>query len=63
MKLHRAITLAVLIFFSVLLLGVMAAYGAATLDIRSLSALVFVLAATALAGLAFSYRRYFPRRR
>jgi hypothetical protein len=62
-KLHRAVTLAALILLSVVLLGVMAGYGAATFDARSLVALVVVVVATAVAGLAFSFRRYFPRRR
>ena len=63
MKLHRAITLVVLIALSVVMLGVMAGYGAATFGAQSLAALLLVLAAAALAGIAFSYRRYFPRRR
>jgi hypothetical protein len=63
MKLHRAITLVALILLSVVLLGVMAGYGAATFDVRSLVALLVVVGAAAVAGLAFSYRRYFPRRR
>jgi hypothetical protein len=62
-KLHRAITLVVLIALSVVMLGVMAGYGAATFGAQSLAALLVVLVATALAGIAFSYRRYFPRRR
>jgi len=62
-KLHRAITLVVLIVLSVVMIGVMAGYGAATFGAQSLAALLLVLAAAALAGIAFSYRRYFPRRR
>ena len=63
MKLHRAIMLVALILLSVVLLGLMAGYGAATFDARSLVALLVVVVAAAAAGLAFSFRRYFPRRR
>jgi len=62
-KLHRAITLVVLIVLSLAMLGVMTAYGAATFGAQSLAALLVVVGAAALAGIAFSYRRYFPRRR
>jgi hypothetical protein len=61
-KLHRAITLAVLLVVSVALVGVMTAYGVATFDAQSLTALLVVLLAAAMAGIAFSFRRYFPRR-
>jgi hypothetical protein len=63
MKLHRAITLAVMMLLAVALVGVMTAYGAATFDGHSLVALLVVIVAAAIAGIAFSYRRYFPRRR
>jgi hypothetical protein len=62
-KLHRAITLAVMMVLAVALVGVMTAYGVATFDVQSLAALLVVVVAAALAGIAFSYKRYFPRRR
>jgi hypothetical protein len=63
MKIHRAVTLAVMIVCSVLLVAGMTAYGIGTFDRGSLVALLVVLVAAAIAGIAFSYRRYFPRRR
>ena len=63
MKVHRAITLAVLMLMAVALVGAMTAYGVATFDSQSLAALLVVLLAPALAGIGFSYKRYFPRRR
>ncbi len=63
MKLHRAITLAVMMLLAVALVGVMTAYGASTFNAQSLVALLVVIVAAALAGVAFSYKRYFPRRR
>jgi hypothetical protein len=63
MKLHRAVTLVLLILCGVALVGGMTAYGIATFSGGSLVALVVVLVAAALAGIGFSYRRYFARRR
>ena len=63
MKVHRAVTLAVMLVVSVALVGVMTAYGIATFRSDSLIALAVVVVAAAAAGVAFSYRRYFPRRR
>ena len=63
MKLHRAVTLVVMILLGVLLVGAMTAYGIATFSGGSLVALVVVVVAAALAGIGFSYRRYFARRR
>jgi hypothetical protein len=62
-KLHRAITLAVLILVSVLVIAGMTADGIRTFNFGSLAALLVVVAAAAIAGIAFSWRRYFPRRR
>lgn len=62
MKLHRAITLVVMIVASLLLLTVSLAFGAASLGPDSLTALLLVLVVAALAGIAFSWKRYFPRR-
>ncbi len=63
MKLHRAITLAVMITVSVALIGAMTAEGIASLNRGSLVALLVVVVVAAVAGVAFSFNRYFPRRR
>jgi hypothetical protein len=63
MKLYRAVTLVLMILCGVALVGAMTAYGVATFSGGSLVALLVVLVAAALAGIGFSYRRYFPRRR
>ena len=63
MKLYRAVTLALMILCGLLLAAVMTAYGIGSFGGGSLVALLVVLVATAAAGIAFSYRRYFPRRR
>jgi len=63
MKLHRAVTLILMILCGLVLVGAMTAYGVSTFSGGSLVALLVVVAAAALAGIGFSYRRYFPRRR
>ncbi len=63
MRAHRAVTLALMMLAAIVLLGVMAAYGVSTLSGQSLLALGIVVASAAAAGIAFSFRRYFPRRR
>lgn len=63
MRAYRAVTLAVMMLAAVILLGVMAAYGISTLSGQSLLALAIVVVSAAAAGIAFSFRRYFPRRR
>ena len=63
MKLHRAVTLVVMIVLGLVLVGAMTAYGVSTFSGGSLVALVVVLVAAGLAGIGFSYRRYFARRR
>jgi hypothetical protein len=63
MKLYRAITLTLMILFGLLLVVAMTAYGIGTFNNGSLVALAVVIVAAAIAGIAFSYRRYFPRRR
>jgi O-antigen/teichoic acid export membrane protein len=62
-KIYRAVTLALMILLGVGLVGVMTAYGVATFDQASLLSLLAVVAAALIAGVAFSWRRYFPRRR
>jgi VanZ family protein len=60
---HRAITLAVMIVLSMLMLGVMLASGIASMGGQGWIALAVVVVAAAVAGVLFSWRRYFPRRR
>jgi hypothetical protein len=60
---HRAITLAVMIVVSLLLLALMLLSGIATMGGQGWLALAVVVVASAIAGIAFSWRRYFPRRR
>lgn len=62
MKLHRALVLAVLILGSLAFLALMTASAVRQLDGHSLASFAVVLAVAAVAGLAFSWRRYFPRR-
>ncbi len=61
MKIHRAITLGAMIVFSVLFLiytfPTPVAYSG-----RNVIALVIVVVGAAVAGIAFSWTRYFPRR-
>lgn len=63
MRLHRAVTLVLMIVLGLVLVGAMTAYGIATFSGGSLVALVVVVVVAALAGIGFSYRRYFARRR
>lgn len=63
MKLHRAVTLVLMILLAVLLIGWSILVGVATISSQSLTALAIVVGAAAVAGAAFSIRRYFPRRR
>jgi hypothetical protein len=63
MKLHRALTLVLMIVFSLLLIAAMTIYGIATFSSESLIALLVVLIVAAVAGIVFSWRRYFPGRR
>jgi hypothetical protein len=63
MKVHRAVTLVLMIACSVVLVVAMTARRIDAVDGGSLTALVVVLVAAAIAGIAFSYRRYFPRKR
>ncbi len=63
MRVYRAITLLLMMLCGVLLVVAMTAYGIGTFNAGSLVALLVVLAGAAIAGIAFSIRRYFPRRR
>lgn len=60
---HRAVTLALLLVLAGLMVAIMTAYGVGTFSGRSLVALLIVITAAVIAGVAFSLRRYFPRRR
>jgi hypothetical protein len=61
MKLHRAITLVVMMLLAICALAVLAASAIGTFDARSLIALAVVLVAAAAGGVAFSWKRYFSR--
>lgn len=61
MKLHRAVTLVVLIALSLVLIVAMTVQGIREWSSGSLVALAVVLVAAAIAGVAFSWRRYFGR--
>jgi hypothetical protein len=63
MKVYRAVTLVVMMLCALLMVAAMAVYGIGTFSGGSVVALLVVLVAAAIAGIAFSYRRYFPRRR
>ena len=63
MKIHRAIMLAVMIAGSLLLLAVMLIGGVSQMGGQGLLALAIVLVVAAVAGIAFSWRRYFPSRK
>jgi hypothetical protein len=63
MRIYRAVTLVVLLVLAGLMVVTMTAYGVGTFSGRSLVALLVVVVAAAIAGVAFSLRRYFPRRR
>lgn len=61
MKLHRAITLVVMMLIAVGLIALLTAGALATMDTRSLVALGVVVLAAAISGIAFSWNRYFKR--
>ncbi|HEY4027215.1 MAG TPA: hypothetical protein VGO86_12360 [Candidatus Dormibacteraeota bacterium] len=63
MKIYRAVTLVLMMVCGLVVVAAMTAYGIGTFNGGSLAALLVVLVAAAIAGIAFSYRRYFPRRR
>jgi hypothetical protein len=61
MKLHRAITLVVMMLLALGALAVLVASAIGTFDSHSLIALGVVLLAAAAGGVAFSWKRYFSR--
>lgn len=63
MRVHRAVVLVLMILIGLLLVAGMTAYGIGTFSGQSLVALGVVIVVAAVTGIAFSYRRYFPRRR
>ena len=61
MKLHRAITLVVMMLLAVGALALLLVAGIARFDSHSLIALVVVLIAAAAGGVGFSWKRYYKR--
>ena len=61
MKIHRAITLIVMMLIAVGLIVLLTASAVTSLDSRSLIALGVVLGAAAISGIAFSWNRYFKK--
>jgi len=61
MKLHRAITLVVMMVLAVGVIVLLTAAGVSRFDSHSLIALAVVLVAAAISGVAFSWNRYFKR--
>ncbi len=60
-KLHRAIVLVVMMLIAVGALVLLTATGIANFDSHSLIALVVVVVAAAISGVAFSWKRYSGR--
>ena len=60
-KLHRAIVLVVMMLIAVGVLVLLTATGIANFDSHSLIALVVVVVAAAISGVAFSWKRYSRR--
>jgi hypothetical protein len=61
MKLHRAITLVVMMLLAVGSLALLLVAGITNFDSRSLVALIVVVIAAAAGGIGFSWNRYFKR--
>jgi len=61
MRLHRAVTLVVMMLLAIGLLVVMTAGAIGSFDTHSLIALGVVVLAAAAGGVAFSWRRYYRR--
>ena len=58
MKRHRAVVLVLMMLLGVGLVVLLTASGIANFDGRSLIALIVVLVAAAISGVAFSWKRY-----
>ncbi len=61
MKIHRAVTLVAMMLLAVGALALLLIPGIATFDSHSLIALVVVVVAAAVGGVAFSWKRYYRR--
>ncbi|HKW08603.1 MAG TPA: hypothetical protein VJS19_13640 [Candidatus Dormibacteraeota bacterium] len=62
MRVHRAIVLVLMMLLTLGLIVLMTASGIASFDAHSLIALLAVITAAAISGVAFSWNRYFKRR-
>jgi len=58
MKLHRAVVLVAMMAMSVALIALFTATGLSTFDTHSQIALLVVVVAAAVGGVAFSWKRY-----
>ena len=61
MKLHRAITLVVMMLLAIGALALLAASAADRLDAHGLIALAVVIVGAAAGGIGFSWKRYYRR--
>jgi hypothetical protein len=61
MKIHRAVTLVVMMLLAVGSLALLLAGGFASIDSHSLIALGVVVVAAAAGGIGFSWKRYYRR--
>lgn len=61
MKIHRAVTLVAMMLLAVGALALLLTPGIANFDSHSLIALVVVVIAAAVGGVAFSWKRYYRR--
>jgi uncharacterized membrane-anchored protein len=61
MQLHRAVTLVVMMILALGLFVLMTASAIGSFDSRSVIALVVVVLAAAVGGIAFSWKRYYKR--
>jgi hypothetical protein len=61
MKIHRAVTLVVMMLLAVAALALLIIPGIASIDSHSLIALGVVVVAAAVGGIGFSWNRYFKR--
>ena len=62
MKVHRALILALMMALGLGILALMLSSVAGSWDSRSLIALLVVVVAAAVGGIAFSWRRYFGKK-
>jgi hypothetical protein len=62
MKIHRAVTLVVMMLLSLGALALLTITAVGSFDTHSLIALAVVIVGAAVGGIAFSWKRYYPRR-